>query len=235
MAKVLVADSQVLCRRGLMAVLQRDVGLTKVVEAGDFTECISAIGSDPAITLAVIDLSLPGMCEVAGLRQLRLHHAGVRVVVVGWSQDRNQVLATLAAGAHAYVFKQSSAADMATAFRAVLGGQIYIPAGVSDVFGSDPVQRPQPQRAGQPILTDRQREVLTLLSAGKSNKEIGRALSIAEGTVKVHIAAAFRVLGVHNRVSAAAALKGVPVRETYSDPLLPGLFDDHSGRGLATA
>lgn len=217
-----------------MAVLQRDVGLTKVVEAADFTECISAIGSDPGITLAVIDLGLPGMCEVAGLRQLRVHHAGVRVVVVGWSQDRNQVLATLAAGAHAYVFKQSSATDMATAFRAVLGGQIYIPAGVSNIF-ADAAQRRHATPPGHPVLTDRQREVLTLLSAGKSNKEIGRALSIAEGTVKVHIAAAFRILGVHNRVSAAAALKGVPSRESHSEPLLPGLIDDRLGGGLMTA
>ena len=79
------------------------------------------------------------------------------------------------------------------------------------------------------LLTDRQFEVLKLVAAGRSNKEIARALLIAEGTVKVHITAAFRALGVHNRVSAAAALRNQPRNDNSSQIFFPGLFaDDHT-------
>jgi DNA-binding NarL/FixJ family response regulator len=77
---------------------------------------------------------------------------------------------------------------------------------------------------GSAALTERQIEVLQLIAAGRSNKEIARALEIAEGTVKVHITAAFRALGVHNRVSAAAAMQVRPRNDNALQSVLPGLL-----------
>ena len=75
-------------------------------------------------------------------------------------------------------------------------------------------------------LTDRQIEVLRLMAAGRSNKEIARQLCIAEGTVKVHIAAAFKFLKVHNRVSAVAAMRALTQQQEPEIAYLPGLFDE---------
>ncbi|MNR09134.1 CsgBAC operon transcriptional regulatory protein [compost metagenome] len=105
---------------------------------------------------------------------------------------------------------------MAASFRSVLDGNIYIPSTVCDVQAE-----PRPDvHDGPHLLTCRQRQVLTLLTAGKSNKEIGRALMISESTVKVHLTAAFRQLGVHSRMAAAAALQQ---QRGSSQPDLPGL------------
>src|SRR3546814_10036104 len=75
-------------------------------------------------------------------------------------------------------------------------------------------------------------QVLNLLAAGRSNKEIARLLCIAEGTVKVHIAAAFRMLGVHNRVSAVAMMQARAFDDSADETYLPGLLEERSGRPM---
>ena len=122
----------------------------------------------------------------------------------------------LAAGAHGYVPKQHSPPQMVAGFQAVLKGNIYVPASVCD----EPTTAIDPSPCdGQPrLLTQRQREVLTLLTIGKSNKEIARDLMISESTVKVHLAAAFRLLGVRSRMAAAAALREFKAAGSHSPP-----------------
>jgi len=110
------------------------------------------------------------------------------------------------AGMVGCVPKDLSAAALAGAIATILDGHSYHPPG-----GSAPADQAPPAsdvtRFADHELTERQSEVLRLLAMGRSNREIARLLNIAEGTVKVHVNAAFRVLGVHNRVSAAAAIR----------------------------
>ena len=117
---------------------------------------------------------------------------------------------------------------MSRAFEAILSGHIYVPPLVSDVTVKTGVGGGHPVSSA--ALTDRQFEVLKLVAAGRSNKEIARSLFIAEGTVKVHITAAFRALGVHNRVSAAAALQNQPRNDNASQIFFPGLFAEDTDR-----
>lgn len=221
--RILVADHQPICRAGLSAMFMNYPGISDVREASDFSGALATIGREPDISLLAVDLDLPGMAGGEGLRRLRMEHNGLLVVVVASTRDRNLVLDALCAGVHGYIPKDLPVDEMLAAFRAVLSGQIFVPALVSDVTAnrSDPIV----QRAQLPgnCLTGRQLDVLSQLSAGKSNKEIARALKIAESTVKVHITAAFRALGVHNRVSAAAAMRGQAVRQD-GDLLIPGLL-----------
>lgn len=220
MSTIMVADAQPLYRAGLVATLQNHLAVTDVREEADYHGVLRGLSAAPDTQLLSVDLDLPGMNELAGLPRLRQHNPGLKVVVVAWPQARRSILNALAAGAHGYVPKQLSAAEMAAGFRTVLGGQIYVPPVVCDLpSGARHDGDGAPPNHAE-LLTHRQREVLTLLSAGKSNKEIARALMIAESTVKVHITAAFRLLGVRSRMAAAAVLQ----RHTaVSDqPDLPG-------------
>ena len=222
--RCLVADDQSLCRAGLAAMFTRDLGIAIVREAGSFADMLSAIARDPEIGMVAVDLALPGMRSGEGLRQLRMEHPTLLVTVVSSTGDRDIVLDALCAGVHGYIPKGLPTNEMLDAFRSVLSGHIYVPSHISDVSAKRPIHVPARAAPHDPGLTERQNEVLQLLAIGKSNKEIARILRIAEGTVKVHITAAFRMMGVHNRVSAAAILLNWPIGTAVPGAFIPGLF-----------
>jgi DNA-binding NarL/FixJ family response regulator len=109
----------------------------------------------------------------------------------------------LSAGSHGFIPKNSSSLELEHALRATAGGQVFVSPMSADRSAPE---SSQPRTFNESQLTARQKEVLDLLAAGKSNKQIAWALGISEGTVKVHVNAAFRTLGVHNRVNATTAL-----------------------------
>jgi len=224
--RIVVADQHPLCRAGLASLLSDRLMVGEVVQAGDFAHALAAIARSSETTMVTVNMNLPGMNGVAGLRKLRADHPSLLLVVVAESRERELVLDTLCAGVHGYILKATPVDEMFRAIESILSGHIYVPPLVSDVTVKScaaAVVMPTSNAA----LTDRQFEVLKLVAAGRSNKEIARALFIAEGTVKVHITAAFRALGVHNRVSAAAALRNQPRNDNASQVVLPGLFADH--------
>lgn len=208
-SNVLVVDRQLLCRSGLASILRANFKSCRVSAFGDIGEALGALAQSEAPTLLAvdggIDLAAPG---IGGVRALRLRHPRLVLAIIDWRHDRQAALEALEAGAHGYIPKDMEQADLVRAFKLVLAGQVYVPTMVSDVdAGERGTDRAAPQRAPLPDLTGRQREVLEHMSLGKSNKEIARALRISESTVKVHVAAAFRLLGVHNRVGAVAKLQ----------------------------
>ena len=230
--EILVADSHPLCREGLTTLFARNLGLPNLIEAWDFPSVIARMAARRSIDLVTIDLGLPGMHKREGLRDLRVKYPNVRVVVVTASRDREMVLDALAAGVHGYIPKDFPVHEMADALRKVLGGQIYVPPFLSDLNARKANIADDDGGAYEAALTGRQFEVLTLLAAGRSNKEIARLLCIAEGTVKVHIAAAFRMLGVHNRVSAVAAMQARAFNDSANETYLPGLLEEKRGRPM---
>lgn len=230
--QVLVADDHPLCREGLTTLFARNLGFSDIYEAYDFPAVLARIAGHPSIGLVTIDLGLPGLRKGEGLRDLRIKFPTVRVVVVAATRDRDLVLDALGAGVHGYIPKDAAVDEMLAALRMVLAGQMYVPLLVSDLNAREEGASAANSLAHDAVLTDRQYEVLQLLAVGRSNKEIARLLCIAEGTVKVHIAAAFRMLGVHNRVSAAAALRARVLRDERVDTYLPGLLDEPHDRPI---
>jgi DNA-binding NarL/FixJ family response regulator len=220
---ILIADGHPLCRSGLVSMVAHDLGVPRVSGVADFPAVLQALTSDSSIVLLAIDSHLPGLNGLEDLKRIRHHWPSLRVVVTTWHHHTGDALSALSAGVHGYIPKDMPAADLASAFSTVLSGHIYVPEMISEgAWKTTP-----PDGGGHPaphaVLTVRQREVLTLLADGKSNKEIGRALNISEGTVKVHITASFRILGVHNRVGAAAALQKLVEPTPAGQPELPGL------------
>jgi DNA-binding NarL/FixJ family response regulator len=213
----LVADDHGLYRSGLAFLLKDELGFGTVLEAGSFDEAIEQLEGDTAIGLALFDLHMPGMGGPQSLTVVRDCYPKVRVAIVSGSEQREDVLAALGAGVHGYVAKSLPDAEIASALRSILSGHIYAPrfiASAGPSASAEPTAKQQAEAEAQTLqrLTPRQRDVLRLISNGLSNKEIARKLTIAEGTVKIHLAALFAQLGVKNRTQAAAIAAKFNVR-----------------------
>lgn len=207
----LVADDDELFRVALKSILRERLGYGDVIEAGSLDEALDRLGTEEDISVALFDLSMPGVESPANLRAVRECFPNTRVAVVSGSKRRRDILMAFDAGVHGYVPKSLGLAELTKALRAIAEGTIYAPQLLAEI-SADPDNRsdlpdsgPNPKPKGTAELTRRQRDVLALLVQGKSNKEIARALNLGEGTVKVHMAALFRTLGVSTRAAAAAA------------------------------
>jgi DNA-binding NarL/FixJ family response regulator len=135
---------------------------------------------------------------------MRLLRPDAQVVVLSASDSRKDILEALSAGAHGYIVKNQNMSQLVERLRHVLSGEIYVPAVLAELLPGPVEATELNSQPEQKALSSRQREVLKGLIEGKSNKEIARALNVAEGTVKIHLAALFRVLGATNRAHAVA-------------------------------
>lgn len=202
--KILLADDHVLFREGVSYVLG-GLGLSglTVIEVGNFAQVEQSLRKNPDVGLVLLDLSMPGMDGLAGLHLLRRLAPDVPVIVLTASEDPRHVRRAMESGARGYITKSSSSESMLDGIRSVLGGGIHVSAQLTMAM-----PEPEKQSTGQAAallgqLTPRQVDVLAMLRKGKSNKEIGRELNLAEITVKMHVTAILRVLGVQNRTQAA--------------------------------
>lgn len=208
----LIADDDEFFRAALSAILTKQLGFAKVFEAASLDEALEKLGTQEGISAAFFDLSMPGVQSPANLKAVRECFPGTRMAVVSGSKRRQDILLALEAGVHGYVPKGLGIKDLTAALRTILEGAIYVPPGLADLPAISE-ESPDLLRQGSTsnnsaaasALTARQRDVLALLVQGKSNKDIARTLTLGEGTVKVHVAALFRNLGVNTRSGAAAA------------------------------
>lgn len=197
---IVVADSDSLSRIGLRAVL-RDAGFRQPIEdAASFLELAAAI-PDESSDIAIVDIHLPGLNGPEGLSKILQGHPGLKACVLFDVVTREIVSEYLDVGVMGYVDKSCTATEILDAIAAISEGRPYL--SKLGETSSDCGLEAAPVGA----LTRQQRKVLTVMAAGKSNKEIARELGICEGTVKVHVNAAYRALGVHNRVAAVSILR----------------------------
>jgi DNA-binding NarL/FixJ family response regulator len=208
-----IADDHGLYRMGLAFTLKDRLGFDEVEEAASLDEALDKLGELGDVALALFDLSMPGMASAASLAAVRECYPDLPIAVVSASEDRNDVLEALAAGVNGFVPKRLVEDDLVAALRTVVAGAIFVPPSLASAAAGRPAaERPAPP-ADLARLTPRQRDVLELLIAGHSNKEIARALELGHGTVKIHLAALFRHLGVRNRAAAVAAAAALLPRE----------------------
>ncbi len=202
----LVADDDEFFRFALRSLLV-ELGFSEVIEAGSYDEAFQHLSESRSIALATVDLDMPGMGSAAQVRALREHFPNVRIVVVSASRKRRDILLSLAAGAHGYLPKALGVVDLSCALQIVIEGNIYVPALLADLRTEGRPVRPPPMDQERPLetLTKRQRQVLEGLIEGQSNKEIARTMKLRENTVKTHVAAILKALGVNRRSAAAAA------------------------------
>jgi DNA-binding NarL/FixJ family response regulator len=207
----ITADDDEFFRSALNTILTKQLGFSDVIETGSYDEALEQLAAHTDIALGLFDLKMPGMDSAGSLRTVREHFPGTRVAVVSSSKDRKDVLTGLDAGVHGYVPKDLSIAELSRALRMIMEGWVYVPPSITDISSDedDPsgIWSERPARSVNEAvasLTPRQRQVLMLLVKGNSNKEIARALKLGEGTIKVHMAALYKNLGVNSRAEAAA-------------------------------
>ncbi len=198
----LIADDHGLYRVGLRMLLEDRLGVTEVIEVGGFDEALDRLADTPSIKLALFDLSMPGMGGPASLAVVRTSYPELRVAVISGLEDRANIDATLAHGLHGFVPKSLSDERIVAALKDVMAGKVFVPSVTAAKAVPAPVPAPGPGAAMEG-LTPRQRDVLAGIVRGLANKEIARELDIAEGTVKIHLAALFSHFDVRNRTELA--------------------------------
>lgn len=199
----LTADDDEFFRMALKSILLKQLGAREVIETGSFDAALKKLAERKEVSLAMFDLQMPGIDDPGSLRLVRESFPDIRVVVVSSSQQRENILAALEAGAHGYLPKSLGPGDLARALSLVLQGMIFVPPVLAELPRVHEALGMAPSDTIVPSLTPRQQQVLELLVKGNSNKSIARALGLGEGTVKIHVAALFRNLGVTNRATAA--------------------------------
>jgi len=205
---VLLADDHVLFRDGMRYVLQQLADEVEILDASSFPEALQLKGSHAEINLVLMDLHMPGSDGVLSVRTFNLKHPEIPLVVVSGSEQREDMERVIEYGAMGFISKMTSSKVMLAALRMVLEGGIYLPPQLLQqaVDNMDQGAADKRNRRSNGFgLTARQVDVLQYLSQGLSNKETAQKMGLAEGTVKIHVAAIFQVLHVNNRMDAVRA------------------------------
>lgn len=202
--KILIVDDHPIYRDGLAALVAQLFADAQVRVAGDAATAFEHLRRDAAVDLILLDLKLPGLDGRSALSQLRSLHPAVPVVVVSVDEDATTIRACIDAGASGYIPKSARKEILAAALAVVADGGIYLPPAMRQSQGAAGTHLPA---APTVALTVREREVLQGVCAGEPNKTIARRLGISEATVRAHLGAVFRALGVTNRTQAALAAR----------------------------
>jgi DNA-binding NarL/FixJ family response regulator len=194
--RVLIADDHPLYCDALRAVVPQACPGADIGEAASQEEVLAAVTGEPAFNLVLLDLNLPGATGLSCLCALRRLAPTTPIVIVSAVGDPKIMQDTIMAGASAFIPKSAPSQVLINALKVILAGGTYMPTGILAAL------RSADSGNGHSELTLRQRRVLELLSTGLSNKRIARELGISEITVKAHVSAIFRKLGVTNRMQA---------------------------------
>ena len=216
MTKLIVVEDHALVREGLVQTLRQIEEGVEIFPVADSVEANLLLEQEQQFDLMVLDLGLPGLDGLSCLRTFRQQYSAMPVVILSAYDDANTVSKAMKFGAAAFVPKTCSSDRLLSVLREVLAGGVVAPddlpnGSVSDVSRHKPVgAQSKPADFG---LSKRQAEVLGLIVRGKSNRDIATLLGLTEGTVKIHLTAIFKVLGVASRTQAmvVVARRGIRV------------------------
>jgi DNA-binding NarL/FixJ family response regulator len=209
--KILIVDDHALVRRGMSHVVRESFPDAEIVEAGTAAEALDAMTAAPT-DIALVDVRMPDSDGLELLHEMKTRWPDVPVIMLTSFDHAQYVRRALAEGAAGYMLKDATPEDLEQAIKVALsgGGNVLSPKVIQNLFETmdgggtssdtgDGVHRPTSS------LTQRETDILALLAEGRSNRDISRALYLSEKTVKAHLAAIFRKLGVSNRTQAAMA------------------------------
>jgi DNA-binding NarL/FixJ family response regulator len=196
--RILLADDHPLFADALRALIERSLPASTLTVVTDLDAALHALAENEPYDLAILDLHMPGANGFDGIERVLTRFPKTPLAVISGAATPAEVSRALQLGAKGFLPKTLPSNVLAAALQVLAAGGTYVP---TDYAGTTPTQ-PSTAASG---LTPREAEVLTLLAAGRANKEIGRALHLQEITVKLHVRNIFRKLGVRNRVEAANA------------------------------
>lgn len=201
--RALVVDDHPLFCDALSLTLRSIAEFDQIHTTGTLEGALQLVADTGGIGLVVLDLNLPDVNGLDGLVRLRTAAPKARIVVASSMADNRMISHAMQAGADGFVPKHSPRSVFQRAFETVEQGQPFVPDGYIDPKCDDaPANKPQDALARLATLTNQQARILTLICDGKLNKQIAWDLSIAETTVKAHVTAIMRKLGVQSRTQA---------------------------------
>lgn len=211
--KILLVDDHALFRESVALLVEHRLPGLQLRLAGDVAGALAALQAEPGFALVLLDLALPDSSGFTGVERLREAAPQLPLVVMSADDRPETVLAAIDRGAAGFIPKSADSRAFAAALRTVFEGRVYLPP--QALLGQGP--KTEPVLDDELGLSPRQIEVLRLLVQGHSNKLIVRELGIAESTVKTHVEAIFRRLGVNSRTQAVVAAARLGLR--LADPL----------------
>jgi len=201
--RVVLVDDQPLIRNGLSVLLADADGFAVVGDAGSGEDAVTVV-RDTRPDVVLMDIRMPGMDGIEATRRISADPGGSRVLILTTFDEDDYVYAALRAGASGFVVKDLALEGILEAIRVVAAGDALLAPQVTRRLIDEFVRRPHPVPAAAPrpvdVITEREREVLTLVGRGRSNTEIAADLFITAATVKAHISRLFTKLGARDRV-----------------------------------
>ena len=214
---VLLADDHLMVRTGLRMIIDAQPDMKVVGEAKNGLEAIQ-LAEQVHPDVVVMDISMPSLGGLEATRRIKRQTDEPQVLMLTMHDNEQFFFQAIQAGASGYVTKTAPEWELLTAIRSVDQGNCYLNAGVTKLLVSDYLERIKRGERRQPddLLTDREREILNLVAAGHSNREIAQILNISEHTVHNHRARLMEKLGVHNRLELLkyALRQGIVTTET---------------------
>jgi RNA polymerase sigma factor (sigma-70 family) len=202
-ASVVIADRYPVVLQGLTNALTAESGFKVVACCSDGTDCMEAIRS-LVPDIAILDISLPGLTGLEILAIANSENLSTRMVFFTASVEDRELIVSAAAGAYAVILKDVALEMLLQSLRQVADGQRLLPQLPSDQAVSREKRNIAVTETALTVLTDRERQIMRLVSGGLSNKEIGRRLNITDGTIKQHLHNIFQKLEISNRTVIAA-------------------------------
>ena len=202
--RIVIADDHPVVLRGLESLISAEPDMCVLATAADGTNALATI-RELRPDIAVLDIAMPGLSGLDVLAAAAGEGLPTKVVVLTASARDNQIVAAVNGGAQGLMLKDAAPDELVDCLRAVAEGELWHPpALVADAFARHAESGSDAQPAAMQSLTQRERQIVTLVAEGSSNKEIARALDVSEGTIKIHLHNVYKKLNVPNRTSLAA-------------------------------
>jgi DNA-binding NarL/FixJ family response regulator len=208
--RILIVDDHALVRRGMHYVVKEGFPDVDIVEAESAAAALEVLQGGTSIDLALVDVRMPDLDGLELLRAIKADHPDMPVIMLSTYDNAPYVKRALADGAAGYLLKDATPEDLSQAINVAMSGSgnVLSPRVIQNLFeeheaaGREHASSSNGRR-GEYNLTQREHDILALLAEGRANREIAQRLYLSEKTVKAHLAAIFRKLGVTNRTQAA--------------------------------
>lgn len=205
---IMIVDDQTLFRDGLKTVLDLEKNISVIATAANGQEALLSLNPGALPDLILLDIRMPEMDGVEAVKQIKQIYPEIKVLMLTTFNDGEYVIEALTNGANGYVLKDMEIEKLVEAIDDVVNGKMVLPPSVAAKL-AEGLHKIAPQKPSSALaeLSEREKEIATMLTQGFSNKQIAMALFISEGTIRNYISTIYSKIGVNDRTNAVLYFK----------------------------